>query len=181
MINLLPKKEKKRLYREYLIRLVTLYIFFIIIISTVALLLLSPSYYLVHLKGNILEEQAKAYEKDSTDEAQSSTKIALVDIQEKLLILSDGGDDVMLHEIISTIINGAGNGVSVTNVAYRNSGQEDVMSNITIKGVADRRESLRAFSQYIEDYEKVSSVDLPVSSLAKERDIDFEINIKGLF
>lgn len=181
MINLLPKKEKKRLKREYLIRLATLYIFFVVIVSIIALVLLAPSYYIVHLKESVLKKQAETYIDVSSGDGQSATSRALLDIRDKVLILSDKNDSTPLYEVISTILNGAGNGIKITNIAYRYVEGEGALSNLIIKGIADRRDSLREFSQYIKDYENVVDADLPVSSLAKESNIDFEINIKGIF
>jgi hypothetical protein len=65
-------------------------------------------------------------------------------------------------------------------VSYVRAGEGE-NSTLSIGGVATTRDALLSFKKKLEADEKFEEIVLPVSSLAKDTDIDFSLQIKGTF
>jgi hypothetical protein len=52
---------------------------------------------------------------------------------------------------------------------------------MAVSGKAVSRDALLSFSKALKSNHRFESVDLPVSNLAKSKDIEFSISIKGTF
>lgn len=179
MINLLPKQEKKELHREYIFRFLIVWGIAIIIVVAISAILLFPSYFLSDLKEDFVEEQTNLYQQSERDEEREKIIVQLGEAREKLRALSAGGESVELRLVFDNIIDYSKGGIKISSLLYKRG--DASKSQLTISGVADTRDNLLLFSQLIENDEFFSSVVLPISNLAKDRDIDFKIEIEGIF
>ena len=71
------------------------------------------------------------------------------------------------------------NGIHIKKFAY--SYAKDSKSVLTLSGTADSRPGLLLFSNNLQTHPEFKKVDLPISNLAKNSNIDFNINITGAF
>ena len=64
--------------------------------------------------------------------------------------------------------------IRIKNIVFDNE-RDPEPATITLIGIATDRESLRSFGRLMEARTEFSTVDLPVSNFAKEKDIEFSM------
>lgn len=174
--TLLPEKERNILKREYRIRLAIFLLFFMSCSVLIGILALIPSYILSY----------------------SQEKVALNDIEKLQKSRKNSGVDVLLKELsqaskIATKIKNSTKDSSPSKlialiVSYKNQGitidSFDIVSSqtatstmVNIRGKASTRDLLIKFKERLISDGSVLKVDLPVSDLVKNRDIQYNMKI----
>ncbi len=92
------------------------------------------------------------------------------------LILKPDTPMLAVTNIIDIINKNKTSRIILTSISYSKLTAE--VPIIGVVGIARNRQSLVSFTQELERDEHIVSVDLPVSSFAKETDIPFSLNIK---
>lgn len=174
LFEFLPKEYKNRARKLYRIRLVTMFTAGTLFIFLSGILLLIPSYVFVTIERRAINAERDAISPGvSGDEAETIKEfIALSDSKTKLAkenLLKQTFTEILLF------ISGARNeGVILTGISFA----RDLKGNrIQVSGTATGREALLKFTGSLENIDIFKSVDLPVSNLAKNKDIDFSIDI----
>ncbi len=173
MINLIPAEAKKHLVREYWIRSVTVWFFLWSFVLLLGIAILVPSYALIHLQVNAYKVTAETADEKNADfestakelERASKTAVAL----EKHF--SYGG----MTEYISLLKEFESSNISITQVTIERT--EQGVAPIKITGIAEDRQALASFRSRMLEAEKIESVDLPISNLAKDKQIPFDLTI----
>ena len=180
MINLLPPEEKNRIQKEYKRRVLAVYLFFAGGALTIGLILLLPSY----LLANVVERDAKAEvaalqnSSESSEREEINSKLLLT--KERLRAITAEEDRMDLYTTIDRIAEQSPGSIELTSFSYTK-GQGEDPSVLLLGGLADTREGLLSFTKTLEDDELFDEVILPVSSLAQDKDIEFSIEIRGIF
>lgn len=80
---------------------------------------------------------------------------------------------------LASVISSLPDGVKLNSILFsKKQGDKDKKGTaILISGIARNRESLVSFGNILRETNKFSSVEVPVSSLAKEKDLPFSMNI----
>lgn len=180
MINLLPPGQKTSLTQGFKQRLASVYIIAFATSVLLGLVLLLPSYFLVDVREATAEnERASLINSDESSEREEiNERLRLT--KERLNALIEQDVRIPLYIVINELAEASGGDVTLSNFGYtRRFGEED--SAFTISGNAQTREGLLSFRSLLEANERITDVTLPVSSLAKDRDIDFSIEIEGQF
>ena len=99
--------------------------------------------------------------------------------QQKLEILSSEREQASLRTVFDTAINYKPSTIILTGLVYQKESEDK--ATFTISGVADSREDLLVFSVNLERDVLFDDVELPVSNLAKDKDIKFTLTIVGMF
>lgn len=175
MLNILPSQQKVLVKREYIRRRVVVALSFLVFALIVSLALLSPSYFLTQVKAKIVRNELevtkqKLYAELPSDETMKSLSVA-VKHAEALRPLTK---PVSVYELLR-IFESKPESIKITNIAYAKLDAD--MSSVTLRGMAENRESLTSFGRTLENRVEFVSVDLPVSNFVKERDIDFSMTI----
>jgi hypothetical protein len=180
MINLLPPEEKKIIGKEYKHRVFVTYLIFLTAGLIVSLILLLPSYFVMNVVVNELEDEAAFLENsnESTEMEKINAELRLT--KERLRAVTINSKRVEFYEIIEKISIHKPRAVTLNNFSYTK-GIDGKESKLLLGGNASTRDSLLLFTKDIENDELFDEVVLPVSSLAKEKDIDFSLEIKGNF
>jgi hypothetical protein len=173
MINLIPATAKASLIKEYWMRAVTVWFFLWSVAVLLGMFILIPSYVLTH-------SQVTAY-KDSA--ASATEKIANYEAVSKELsragvwagMMKDNFALPETSKYIALFRSFEKNGISISQIAI-NRGDKGI-EPILITGTAENRQTLAAFRDNLVAEEVISSVDLPLSNLAKDRDIPFEVTV----
>ena len=84
-----------------------------------------------------------------------------------------------MRTIFDTAISYKPSTVILTGLVYQKENEDK--ARFIINGVADRREDLLVFSQNLERDALFDDVELPVSNLAQDRNINFTLTIIGMF
>jgi hypothetical protein len=173
MINLIPAEAKKHLLKEYWIRSVTVWFFLWTFALLLGATLLAPSYVLLSLQINAYGDSAqKADEKNANFEAVAKD---LKRASEIAAFVSERFERPSMTEYLTLLKNLESADVSVARMSLNRNG--DSVEEISVSGVADSRQALADFRNRMLASEQIESVDLPISNLAKDKEIPFELTI----
>jgi len=175
MFSLLPFPQKKEVRREYFRRLFTVMFLVFFLVILVSLLLLVPSYFLARLV-----EEDKTRESEAVRNSEIFRRAAIIEnelsaLGKKLEILG-GRRDSSLVEDITAVLKERSAGIRVTDISVRTAGEEREMVFV---GVAANRDDLLGFERDVRATKRFSSVRLPVSNFAKDRNVDFQLTVRA--
>lgn len=166
--------------REYRLRLLVLAFLFVFFLSVWAAVLLYPS----HLQSREWESiQAGRLEtlKNFTallKEYNTAEIIKSANVQIGLILEKDKAT-LQINESVSQVISEKPEGVFLTGFAYQR--PKGFASRLVVSGVSRNREVLQGFADSLKKNSLFSKVDLPISTLAPDKDISFSIDIEGDF
>jgi len=173
MINLLPPNVQKQVQIEYWIRVCSVWLILLGLACIVLGLLLVPSLFLVHSQLAVFDgtyqnanTQNNAYE-DLEQDVRISNGIAAQ--------LVSSNNETLFFDFISEIERIAERTVTLNSIEF--SRNEAVIESIQISGDASSRSSLVQFRDDLEDSPLFASAELPLSDLAKDKDVPFGIVI----
>lgn len=172
MINLIPPSAKKRVTQEYWVRVITVWL----LLGSAGFLILSvfllPTYLIINQQISVMDvEVSHSSEKTSTFDVSATELVSATDKARLLLMNSSSTSFSTYKTKLDTL---AGTSVKLN--------QFDFSRNITrgtikISGIADTRQSLSDFRDSLEKEGSFTSVNLPISSLIKNKDLLFSIDL----
>jgi len=174
MFNLLPPEQKKSIRREYHLRLATVVFSFLSFTGLVLLAFLLPSFFKINISYSDLARQKNQLEEKTPElkDVEMLTK-TVSETMKKLRILETGLDNAALSVVIEKIISIQPSGLEIKNLSFSLKEQE---SKVKLTGQANTRNLLLDFVKKLGEDELFSSVDLPVSDLAKDREVKFSVS-----
>lgn len=177
MFTFLPRTYKVEVEREYRKRLLTVGwgLFFALMFSAAALSL--PSYVIMLVKKTNAESAFEGSGSPAPETVDFESQVK--DIQAKATLLSTTFENkplVSILELVSARV--AQPGISITGISLKRGGAE---GDISLSGVASTRDALVNFSKALAGEPAFKNVSLPISSLAKSRDIPFSIVVNSQF
>lgn len=173
MINLIPQFAKKKITHEYWLRVVTAWFFLWGLSLLIAITLLFPAYIFTTTQLNVNAESARSAEESVADFENLSKELEKASLQAQYVI--ENSRLTRAHQYINLFESLEGDSISVAEVNFVKDTKG--VQPISLKGTAVDRESLAAFRDRLLAEEAVSQVDLPISNLAKDKDIDFSITV----
>lgn len=177
MFAFLFGEYRKEALKNYRARLAAVYLGMAASAGLAACALFVPAYVLVAEKRAATVESANAAA--GAYAAESAAIEAEVRILgEKLGYVKSGAEDVAIVSLLEKLSLSREPGISITAISLRRSMEKGAIS---VSGTASTREALVAFSRNLQGIPSFTSVNLPVSSLAKARDIVFTISIDSRF
>lgn len=171
MVNLLPTAAKRQIVVEYYLRTVTVWLFLLTGAATVLGMLLIPVAVLVNLQ---LDAYAETYTRVSADNASfAEAEEDVRQANDLASLLSGVSAYAPVWPDIAFVMDMAGPAITVTEVnAVR---EKEVVAAVTVSGDAATRAALAAYRDALEADPRVLSAALPLSNLAKDRDVPFSI------
>ncbi|MFZ2522055.1 MAG: PilN domain-containing protein [Minisyncoccia bacterium] len=171
MFNLLPDSIKQEVQVEYQLRRTTVVLVFLIVIQISTLIFLFPSWILSNTKQSGLLLQLEKIEVSSLSSDAVKIQEKIKSINNELNLLNTSLEYPKFSTIVDKIISKKSSSIKLNSFSY--SGGKTWV--ITIKGIALTRESLVSFVDSLKSDSQFKSVDLPVSNLAKNKNIDFSV------
>lgn len=177
MFSFLPDEYRTDAKKGYLGRLALMYLGIAAVVLAAAAALFLPVYILVSTKLS-----AYRGSQDSALESAKSESRAIegdvLSLKEKLTYAKSDAERTPIVSVVEKIARARNAGISVTSVSIKRGSEKGA---VTVAGKASTREALVSFSKRLQGEPSFSSVNLPVSSLAKARDIAFSIVIDAKF
>lgn len=176
--TLLPGAERKALKREYRIRLFIFSLFFIstaILAGTISLIPAYVQSYSQEKSALVNVENIKKNRKQSdTDRIINELKTT----DENIKKINSFPKQIQYSGIIVKLIENKNNGIAINSIQFPTN-TNNATSSITavLQGRANTREALVQFKNKIEADPGVMSVELPVSDLAKSKEINYSIKV----
>lgn len=174
MFNLLPQNRKDEIRRTYRMRLVVVALLLFLAIETVSILLLLPSYIISRentdsARQNLatLQNRLKKTDVETLTKEMRKTK-------ERLDFLKTASTTTRVTDILAASLGKRPAGLSVREV---HAGKNGAFWNVELRGIAENREMLRSFARELRTSPVFSSVEVPVSSFAKEVELNFVVEL----
>jgi hypothetical protein len=173
MINLIPQYAKKKITIEYWVRVVSIWCIIWSIALIISTSFLLPTYVLIKTQtGAYMTSSIEASEKVSDYQKVTSS---LTQANERAQIILREIQQPHLSDYVNMIKNVETKDVSVTDISVKR--VVEGVSPINVMGLADSRQALASFRERILQIPSVESVDLPISNLAKDKDIQYNITV----
>ena len=171
MINLIPPVAKKSIILEYWVRVFTVWLLLIAFAVVVGISVLLPPYVLVTSQVDVYTESAEqASAKIATYE---NVSVDLIKASQQARIIVDSSKSFTMSRYIYLFESLQNPGISLSQIKLLRT--ETGIAPISLSGIATNRQMLADFRDRLLDEEEVSTVDLPISNLAKDKDINFSI------
>jgi hypothetical protein len=178
MFKLLPYNEQKRLSANYRLRVLTVALFALCAIEVIGAVSLLPAHFWSGIKGKNIETQHSAVAAELTSVHDSTLSGQFKASKRQLSILGQSSG-IPISMVVKTIVATKVSGVSITRITVKE--EKTNLFDTTITGIASSRDSLVSFKKSLERETRLSGVALPVSDLARNKDIPFTIHIKAQF
>lgn len=173
MINLIPQFAKKSVTTEYWIRVVTVWFILWGCGLLIAGTLLFPSYILSDIQIKSYSESAAVAEDSVQNYETVSKQLSSATMQARKTI--DSGSQVHMSRYLELFESLTGEDISISSIELARS--EDGLSPVMVIGYSATRESLASYRDRLLEQSVVEQVDLPISNLAKDRDILFSLTV----
>lgn len=176
-MNLLPKEEKENLKKGLKLRSVIMILFLLSTSFFVGFITLLPSYFLI--SGYFFDNGSEKITKEEDANLTREFSGLPSEISSKLGFFRSGTDNEPLADYFSKIANLLPADVWVDSFSFlknqKYKGKEGLL--ILLSGKAANRDSLVLFLNTLRESKLFSEVDIPVSVLAKEKNLPFNISI----
>ena len=172
MFKLLTDEERKKVAHEYALRRVIVMLSALILVLVVGIIGLLPSYILSSARENEVLERMRIMESAGERGDESELQAWLRETNRELEVLSPELDTDRPSDFIGRILDQRVTGARITGFSWVKA--EDKIA-LLVSGVALDRQTLITFEDRINASGYFSKVTLPISNLARDRDIDFQI------
>lgn len=175
MFNLLPIQIKQEVKSEYSLRRLTIILVFILGLQASFLIFLFPTWLisLYNEKEVVLQSEQASQVVSEGGVVQDGDIIKTLNT--KLTVLNKVLEYPKIQTYLDVILSKKTRSISITQVSYAL--KDATSANMSVSGVSLSRESLVSFVKSLEETKAFKSVDLPISNLAKDKNIDFTINL----
>jgi len=175
MINLIPPGAQKQVKREYWLRVFTVWIILIASACVVVAILYVPVYVLVRSQ---LDAFLQAYTQASVEsESFKDSELSVEKANDIAELLSAANKALPFSSVISELEEVSDiHNVTITEFILLR--EKANLQPIVLRGTAKSRFDLTSFRDAVEAHELFKSVELPLSNLAKDKDITFSITIE---
>jgi len=185
MINLLSQEEKDNLRKEYHFRLATVSLAGVVFVVAASFVALYPSYSVLNSKYDLLVKDSGGERAKDQKTKEEDIENLVKDTNVKIEKWRDSAGTTHAWELSSHILNARTSGVYLTGLVYDNALQKSELikgvapssSRFTLSGKASTRSSLLSFVEALKKKPFFSLVDLPISSLVNETNLDFTIRV----
>ena len=177
MTNLLPEEYKKKLRREYNLRLVALSILFLVLAMGLGVITLIPNTVSIGMEyflGKRIETKPPTSEQQEAEQEAIKTFNTFRDTL-TALDPEKQGDEVFLSDLIRLVTQQKPAKVLLASFSFTT--ESESAKRLLISGLARDRESLVAFSKRLSENSTFSQTDLPISNLSKKENIDFSLTL----
>ena len=177
MINLIPNEDKKKMSKDFYIRLTVIFFVMLSISFLIASVLILPSYFLSSTEKKLINTKLEIQKNEQNILLDQNTIIAIKDLENKLSLIKNTrkNDFIFSQRVIDEIVLKKTPKIKITRIYYKNNSQTD--NKINISGKAPGRESILFFRRILEDDTAFSKVDLPILKFVKGIYIKFNLNL----
>lgn len=177
MINLTPNQEKKKLIKDFYMRLIIVFFFSLGIAILFSTLALVPAYILARQNINIEKKNMANIKQIQNSKIDEKTLSNIGKLNSRLTIIekSKNKDFTISEKIVNDIILKKNSNIKIDKFNF----EENIESGKTLKieGLANTREKLLAYRKSFENDPRFSKVDLPITSFIKSTDIKFNLTL----
>lgn len=173
MINLIPPQEKKKIIIEYWFRATSLWLILISSVLLLGALVMLPVYVLIGTQ--ISAKEAAATAASEKVDSYENVSIDLNRASQQARYVIEESRHAAFSEYISLFEKLEGFSVEIYEINLQRT--DDKIEPIRISGEATNRQTLASFRDRLLAEECITEVDLPISNLARDKNILFDITV----
>ena len=174
MFKLLTEEEGQKVRGEYATRRVIVTLYALILVFIVGLIGLLPSYILSNARQHDVLERTRIMDTTGQRGGESELQAWLAKVNLELKVLSPELDTDRPSDFIERILDEKVPGIRLTGFSWIKVKDKVTLS---VNGVASDRQVLIVFEDRIKTSGYFSEVTLPLSNLAQDKNIDFQIKL----
>lgn len=176
MANLLTLDYKKKTKKRAVYKLIIVYIFGFTMVVALASVFLVPSYMLAESKRLTAEKNLELL-KASISAKQNSEFEEILNKTTARLEALDVAEYQPYNEVIGIIVSAKPSSVEITSLFFRDTESAGVVG-LHLTGLALTRDALLEFRDNLREVSVFSGINLPISVLARENNIDFSLQFE---
>lgn len=174
MINLIPPYARKQVKTEYWVRVAFVWMLLVACGLCIVLILMVPSYLLVHAQLTTYQEQYSQVIADSASAQELEAAVANANTYAQKLLSDESSPAVT--GIIDELTRITSDTISLSFLDI-NRTESGAVETIVVKGEAQTRTDLVAYRDAILADPLFTTADLPIANLAKDKEVPFSITI----
>lgn len=178
MFNLLPDSLKEEIIKEYKLRKLIIVLLIIVFLQASFFVFMMPSWVNLSNKENELLERVKKFDNSPIVSGANALKLTVKLLNSEAIVMDKTLEYQEFIPILNTIISNKTNSIKITDVLFTSISSSTSM--LVVQGVSSTRDDLVNYKNTLDQTKMFKSVDLPVSNLAKDRNIVFSINLSTL-
>ena len=173
MINLIPPTAQAQVVTEYWLRVISVWLFLLGTVILVIAILNVPAYVLVH---NQLDTYLQEFTNATTNkESFTAAELSITRTNTIATLLAKPAPAISFTKLVSELEKSKSPGIIIFDFSLIK--VKDAIDTITVTGQADSRATLSTFRDTLDMNPLFGKVTLPLSSLAKDKEIPFTITI----
>ncbi len=177
MVNLIPNEERKKMIRDFNIRLCVtacVTIGFAALVASVAML---PAYFASSVKLDLVSSRLELQKEQPVPLVGQKSLEVVKDLRNKMSIIDRARNSrfVISTQVVDVILENRMSDIKINQITYEDNTQKG--KNIGLTGVAPSRERLLLFRRALEEDSAFSKVDLPISNFIKGSNIEFYLTL----
>lgn len=176
---LLPTEERHALRREYRLRLAIVMLFFVSCAVALGIVSLLPAY--LYSRGQekeaLLRQEALLKSRKESGAEQIEKDLVVSEAIAEKIIANE--EKIIYNELVQKIISHRKRDLHITSFALSREMTTTTLAAVTLQGRAGTRESLLDFKKQLEGDKTFLRIELPLSDLAKNKNISFSMRLKA--
>lgn len=175
MFNLLPTNLKLDIKKEYNLRRLIMFFTFVVAVQVSFLVFMFPTWLVSMYKEQIVKIEYEKMNQLLSDSNINPTTETIESINKKLNLINNSLAYVELRPMIDTVISQRNRTIFIDQFSFSSKNKDSAV--LAIGGIANTRDALVSFVDRLEASGLFKKVDLPISNLAKDKDIDFTVEL----
>lgn len=173
--TLLPEKETKFLKKEYKIRLFIISAFFICCGVMIGVISLLPAFILSKYQEKEALDHIQSIKNEGQQKEITTILVELSDSSKIIKKIKEDQSSIVFSNFISEIILHKNGQISINSIKMSIPNNASSSIEVILQGKASSRESLVTFKKDLENDARIINTELPISDLAKSKNISFAI------
>jgi hypothetical protein len=174
MLHLLTDEYKKKVSREYAHRVLIVVSVIISFLSVIGIILIAPSYLKINSIYTKITSDRDSYSEKIKLRQDDSSVDGVRNVMNSISILKTYNTQYSVRSILLDLVSRKKKGISISHIAFSNTKDSPTLR---VAGKADSRASLVSFSEELKKDTNFTGVTIPLSSFAREKDIDFILKL----
>lgn len=181
LINLLPAERVQAFQRDYFLRLGTVGMMLLILLTIIHGVLLFPSYFALSQKRDAKVLELRLLDAGIAGSKEEEIRTRLDALKENATYLARLDQTSSVSAAMRAVLQTPRSGVLLTSFTFTPASSVGGDGKMSVSGVASTREALRSYNRALSALPFISRVDLPIGAYAEETDITFTVTLVGAF
>lgn len=174
MINLIPTAARRRITREYWVRVASVWLLALAVSLAAVACVLVPSYVLITNQEAAFGEAAAAAKLEVAAVDASETALAAANTQARRIL--ERADTPRFSDAVTFIEETSGSAITLASFQFSRGDANDI-APVRVSGQAATRQALSSFRDALTAHPQVIAVELPPSNYVNNRDLEFSMTV----